>query len=105
MQIDGDITTTINFIDSLKIPYIAASFGGCESIVDQPAILSYWYSFVSLVYVVILMIWHYLSCAMVLFECDPMKSFLVGPLCFYTLFGILEILSIWWDTSIWWEID
>ncbi|XP_061365896.1 cystathionine gamma-synthase 1, chloroplastic-like [Gastrolobium bilobum] len=41
-EIDGDITTTIKFVDSLKIPYIAASFGGCESIVDQPAILSYW---------------------------------------------------------------
>ncbi|RZB93543.1 Cystathionine gamma-synthase 1, chloroplastic isoform E [Glycine soja] len=41
-EIDGDLHTTIKFIDSLKIPYIAASFGGCESIVDQPAILSYW---------------------------------------------------------------
>ncbi|KAK7295391.1 hypothetical protein RJT34_18298 [Clitoria ternatea] len=41
-EIDGDLETTIKFIDSLKIPYIAASFGGCESIVDQPAILSYW---------------------------------------------------------------
>uniref|UniRef100_A0A0D3EFB9 Cystathionine gamma-synthase n=2 Tax=Brassica oleracea var. oleracea TaxID=109376 RepID=A0A0D3EFB9_BRAOL len=29
--------TTIKFIDSLKIPYIATSFGGCESFVDQPA--------------------------------------------------------------------
>lgn len=45
MQIDGDLHTTIKFVDSLKIPYIAASFGGCESIVDQPAILSYWYAF------------------------------------------------------------
>lgn len=41
-EIDGDITTTIKFVDSLKIPYIAPSFGGCESIVDQPAIMSYW---------------------------------------------------------------
>lgn len=55
MQIDGDLETTIKFIDSLKIPYIAPSFGGCESIVDQPAILSYWYWFGFLVYVVILM--------------------------------------------------
>lgn len=45
MQIDGDLHTTIKVVDSLKIPYIAASFGGCESIVDQPAILSYWYAF------------------------------------------------------------
>ncbi|XP_062106609.1 cystathionine gamma-synthase 1, chloroplastic [Humulus lupulus] len=41
-DIDGDLHTTIKFIDALKIPYIAPSFGGCESIVDQPAIMSYW---------------------------------------------------------------
>ncbi|XP_076901552.1 cystathionine gamma-synthase 1, chloroplastic-like [Bidens hawaiensis] len=41
-EVDGDLHTTIKFIDSLKIPYIAPSFGGCESIVDQPAIMSYW---------------------------------------------------------------
>ncbi|GMN42207.1 hypothetical protein TIFTF001_011416 [Ficus carica] len=41
-EIDGDLDTTIKFVDSLKIPYIAPSFGGCESIVDQPAIMSYW---------------------------------------------------------------
>lgn len=41
-EVDGDITTTIKFVDALNIPYIAPSFGGCESIVDQPAIMSYW---------------------------------------------------------------
>ncbi|XP_030516197.2 cystathionine gamma-synthase 1, chloroplastic [Rhodamnia argentea] len=41
-EIDGDLVTTIKFVDALKIPYIAPSFGGCESIVDQPAIMSYW---------------------------------------------------------------
>ncbi|KAJ8750205.1 hypothetical protein K2173_014120 [Erythroxylum novogranatense] len=41
-EVDGDLMTTIKFVDSLKIPYIAPSFGGCESIVDQPAIMSYW---------------------------------------------------------------
>ncbi|KAL8157295.1 hypothetical protein AgCh_002118 [Apium graveolens] len=41
-EIDGDLMTTGKFIDALKIPYIAPSFGGCESIVDQPAIMSYW---------------------------------------------------------------
>ncbi|KAM5581362.1 hypothetical protein ABKV19_010534 [Rosa sericea] len=40
-EIDGDLKRTIKFIDALKIPYIAPSFGGCESIVDQPAIMSY----------------------------------------------------------------
>ncbi|XP_028782900.1 cystathionine gamma-synthase 1, chloroplastic [Neltuma alba] len=41
-EIDGDLETTSKFVDSLKIPYIAPSFGGCDSIVDQPAIMSYW---------------------------------------------------------------
>ncbi|KAF6148145.1 hypothetical protein GIB67_011920 [Kingdonia uniflora] len=41
-EVDGDLHTTKKFIDALKIPYIAPSFGGCESIVDQPAIMSYW---------------------------------------------------------------
>ncbi|KAK3033689.1 hypothetical protein RJ639_033913 [Escallonia herrerae] len=41
-EINGDLMTTAKFIDALKIPYIAPSFGGCESIVDQPAIMSYW---------------------------------------------------------------
>ncbi|KNA09782.1 hypothetical protein SOVF_150370 [Spinacia oleracea] len=41
-EIDGDLMTTIKFVDALKIAYIAPSFGGCESIVDQPAIMSYW---------------------------------------------------------------
>ncbi|WOH10238.1 hypothetical protein DCAR_0729704 [Daucus carota subsp. sativus] len=41
-EVDGDLHTTAKFIDNLKIPYIAPSFGGCESIVDQPAIMSYW---------------------------------------------------------------
>ncbi|GER45337.1 cystathionine gamma synthase [Striga asiatica] len=41
-EVDGDLMVTAKFIDTLKIPYIAPSFGGCESIVDQPAIMSYW---------------------------------------------------------------
>ncbi|KAJ1398723.1 Pyridoxal phosphate-dependent transferase, major domain [Sesbania bispinosa] len=41
-DIDGDLNKTIKFVDSLKIPYIAPSFGGCESVVNQPAIMSYW---------------------------------------------------------------
>lgn len=42
IQVAGDLETTKKFVDSLKVPYIAPSFGGCESIVDQPAIMSYW---------------------------------------------------------------
>ncbi|CAL5185906.1 unnamed protein product [Lathyrus oleraceus] len=41
-DIDGDIMRTIKFVDALKIPYIAPSFGGVESVVNQPAIMSYW---------------------------------------------------------------
>ncbi|KAG8366920.1 hypothetical protein BUALT_Bualt16G0018100 [Buddleja alternifolia] len=41
-EVDGDLMTTAKFVDALRIPYIAPSFGGCESIVDQPAIMSYW---------------------------------------------------------------
>ncbi|KAJ4962103.1 hypothetical protein NE237_022013 [Protea cynaroides] len=41
-EIDGDFLTTKKFIDNLKIPYHAPSFGGCESVVDQPAVMSYW---------------------------------------------------------------
>ncbi|KAG0468402.1 hypothetical protein HPP92_017730 [Vanilla planifolia] len=41
-EVAGDFVATMKFIDSLKIPYIAPSFGGVESIVDQPAIMSYW---------------------------------------------------------------
>ncbi|MQL87009.1 hypothetical protein Taro_019543 [Colocasia esculenta] len=41
-EVDGGLHDTIRFIDNLKIPYLAPSFGGCESIVDQPAIMSYW---------------------------------------------------------------
>ncbi|XP_077224119.1 pyridoxal phosphate (PLP)-dependent transferases superfamily protein [Tasmannia lanceolata] len=41
-EVDGDLMTTGKFIDALKIPYIAPSYGGCESLVVQPAIMSYW---------------------------------------------------------------
>ncbi|CAH9118681.1 unnamed protein product [Cuscuta epithymum] len=41
-EIDGDLMTTAKFMDALKIPYNAPSFGGVESIVDQPAIMTYW---------------------------------------------------------------
>lgn len=41
-EIAGDLKATSKFIDSLKIPYIAPSLGGCESLVEQPTIISYW---------------------------------------------------------------
>ncbi|XP_020273447.1 LOW QUALITY PROTEIN: cystathionine gamma-synthase 1, chloroplastic-like [Asparagus officinalis] len=41
-ELAGGLLETVKFIDSLKIPYLAPSFGGCESIVEPPAIMSYW---------------------------------------------------------------
>lgn len=41
-EVDGDMDTTIRFVDSLQIPYIAASLGGVESLIEQPAIMSYY---------------------------------------------------------------
>ena len=41
-EVNGDLMDTARFVDALKIPYLAPSFGGCESIVDPPAIMSYW---------------------------------------------------------------
>lgn len=38
----GDDATTVQFIDELTIPYIAPSLGGTESLIEQPAIMSYY---------------------------------------------------------------
>lgn len=37
----ADLKTTSNFIDALQIPRIAPSLGGVESLVEQPALMSY----------------------------------------------------------------
>ena len=41
-EIDGDLWDTARFIDSVKLPYIAPSLGGCESLIEQPTVISYW---------------------------------------------------------------
>jgi hypothetical protein len=41
-QVDGDLWKTAKFIDSVKIPYIAPSLGGVESLIEQPTVISYW---------------------------------------------------------------
>jgi cystathionine gamma-synthase len=41
-QLKGDGNVTAQFIDALKIPYIAPSLGGAESLIEQPAIMSYY---------------------------------------------------------------
>lgn len=40
--IRGDLQTTSQFIDRLQIPYISPSLGGTESLVIQPALMSYY---------------------------------------------------------------
>lgn len=41
-EVNGDLERTANFIDSVRLPYIAPSLGGVESLIEQPAIISYW---------------------------------------------------------------
>ncbi len=41
-EVAGDLKTTSNFIDRLHIPYIAPSLGGVESLIEQPALMSYY---------------------------------------------------------------
>lgn len=40
--LDGDLDTGSRFVDSLRIPKIAPSLGGVESLVEQPALMSYY---------------------------------------------------------------
>lgn len=41
-EVAGDLRTTGKFIDALNIPYIAPSLGGVESLIEQPALMSYY---------------------------------------------------------------
>lgn len=41
-EVKGDLTTTSQFIDRMRIPYIAPSLGGVESLIEQPALMSYY---------------------------------------------------------------
>lgn len=40
-RVHGDLEATGRFVDALKIPRIAPSMGGVESLVEQPALMSY----------------------------------------------------------------
>jgi cystathionine gamma-synthase len=40
-QLRGDLAATGRFVDALRIPRIAPSLGGVESLVEQPALMSY----------------------------------------------------------------
>jgi cystathionine gamma-synthase len=41
-EVRGDLKVTSDFIDRLRIPYIAPSLGGVESLIEQPALISYY---------------------------------------------------------------
>jgi cystathionine gamma-synthase len=41
-EVKGDLWTTAKFIDGCRLPYIAPSLGGVESLIEQPTIISYW---------------------------------------------------------------
>lgn len=41
-EIDGNLKATSAFVDRLRIPYIAPSLGGVETLVEQPALMSYY---------------------------------------------------------------
>ncbi|XBI51770.1 hypothetical protein VPH35_034248 [Triticum aestivum] len=44
-EVASDLHGVMRFIDALEIPFIAMSLGGCESLVQQPAVMSFWYAF------------------------------------------------------------
>ena len=41
-EIEGDLDATIRFTDGCRLPYIAPSLGGVESLVEMPVLMSYW---------------------------------------------------------------
>lgn len=41
-ELDGDLKETSNFIDRMRLPYIAPSLGGVESMIVQPALMSFY---------------------------------------------------------------
>uniref|UniRef100_A0A0E0BA60 plant cystathionine gamma-synthase n=1 Tax=Oryza glumipatula TaxID=40148 RepID=A0A0E0BA60_9ORYZ len=41
-EVASDLRGVMRFVDALELPLIATSLGGCESLVQQPAVMSYW---------------------------------------------------------------
>ena len=41
-EVESDFEGTCRFVDACKIPYIAASLGGVESLIEMPVLMSYW---------------------------------------------------------------
>ncbi|XP_006661751.1 probable cystathionine gamma-synthase 2 [Oryza brachyantha] len=42
LEVASDLRGAMRFVDALELPLIATSLGGCESLVQQPAVMSYW---------------------------------------------------------------
>ena len=41
-EVKGDLDAASRVVDACRIPYIAASLGGVESLIEQPAIMSFY---------------------------------------------------------------
>jgi len=41
-EVDADLDGTVRFVDACRIPYLAPSLGGVESLIEMPAIMSFW---------------------------------------------------------------
>jgi cystathionine gamma-synthase len=41
-ELDSDLEGTMAFVDRCRIPYIAPSLGGVETLIEMPALMSYW---------------------------------------------------------------
>ena len=41
-EVEGDYHATVRFVDRCRIPYIAPSLGGVESLIEMPVLMSYW---------------------------------------------------------------
>lgn len=41
-EIDGDLQATSRFVDAVELPIIAPSLGGVETLIEQPALMSYY---------------------------------------------------------------
>jgi cystathionine gamma-synthase len=41
-EVESDFDGTCRFVDACRIPYIAASLGGVESLIEMPVLISYW---------------------------------------------------------------
>ena len=41
-EIESDLEGAERFVDACRIPYIAPSLGGVESLIEMPVLMSYW---------------------------------------------------------------